>query len=61
MTLYKFINLPEGLKEEMVDLVQYYHQDIEVKTKMMCFKLQNYQHMASKLREEMGDLQQRRP
>ena len=45
----------------MGDHVQYYHHDIKVKTKIMCFKLQNYQHMASKLREEMGDLQQRHP
>ena len=45
----------------MGDHVQYYHHDIKVKTKIMCFKLQNYQNMASKLREEMGDLQQRRP
>ena len=61
MTLHKIINLAKRLKEEMGDHVQYYHHDIKVKTKIMCFKLQNYQNMASKLREEMGDLQQRRP
>ena len=61
MTLHKIINLAKRLKEEMGDHVQYHHHDVKVKTKIMCFKLQNYQHMASKLREEMGDLQQRRP